>query len=1155
MRWAAEDGKSVSITSQYTKYAVGTSGTERPTSGWQDSIPTVPEGQYLWTWTYVLYSDGNSTNSYSVSRNGTAGKGIVGSTVDYQVSTSGTAIPTGQWVTSIPTVGKGLYLWTRTKTTYTSGDPTFSYSVSYIGLDGEAAKMVRVSGEQVMAYENDFTGTPTPSSIKVTATLTGTTGYQWSYCRTGQTSFTTLAGATGKTYTVTHDSALWGTGKAVTLRCTSGGASDELTIVKVSSGATGPAAYTVILSNESHTFQGTEAAAIAASTKCEVIVYKGATRIAATIGAITDLPTGMSVSPYDNGTTSAYFTVDVSSSMNKGSGTLSIPITADGQTFTRVFSYTVAFKGAGGEQGYGVVANVVRDNFNEAQWSVYGAIGHVDNWTGTADIRNGCRVGDLFTVSGTSTDGGRAHTATYRSDTASGTLHGVCIGHTVSDKGDKGDTGNGVASHTFHYLLTITPETPSATDSGWVLADTGDTTPEATSLYPYLWRKETITYTKNSSLNKTIISLVQVFTHGTRPQMLRQTVLDGDLDKWSFVSSAGEVVPCSNEANAFAMTIKDTMTAASYDLLRQIVRKANDIDAGSGMEEGKYYTLSFYERTRKMVNVFVDRKNNIIGKSLFVYLPAGRYRIRMSGHVNELAATNSAYCYAKLQESANTNNKTEATARAVYDTTSTSAQILNLTAAAKCEVVLSMWRATEASNLDKYGTGVINWFQIIPEADNTSSYLATYMTGGVVLVTKNQLVDGKVSILQKGDGEQRYAHGQSLLEHEDEDGWVRRWMCFYTQPKASWSTTTDAQVYFRNFGVPFVEITKPKLEMGVSPTEWCEHRLDDTMACSHNPCGTWSPTGTYYYCRGQRDVVRYYSASNSTAQTWWRMRERTNKAGYTSSTPPYNDSTHWEAANQLKFTVVDAMFAEEIFSDKITVGKLSTYNNDGHIDIEGGLINVYGKAGGKPQIIIGADASGNAVLSICDSKGGKVWDLSVKGLIGVDKIEAKMTASKFYLLSGIAQGSTFSATELTNVVTKISSGAALTSYYLFTASKQMNNGKVMGYFYGTNTSTLQTTEPKRGSTPLDGRYFVASTLTNLIPPTTNGFMPSGLYTTKTSNHFSTWPDGAPTMVYHCNLIRVVTGEMQAGTRYVEWTADKTYIKLYDNGTVWTKGSL
>ncbi len=68
-----EDGDSVTVTSSTIKYASSTSGTVRPTSGWQTTIPTVAAGSYLWTWTHIVFSDGSSTDMYSVSMMGKTG--------------------------------------------------------------------------------------------------------------------------------------------------------------------------------------------------------------------------------------------------------------------------------------------------------------------------------------------------------------------------------------------------------------------------------------------------------------------------------------------------------------------------------------------------------------------------------------------------------------------------------------------------------------------------------------------------------------------------------------------------------------------------------------------------------------------------------------------------------------------------------------------------------------------------------------------------------------------------------------------------------------------------------------------------------------------------------------------------------------------------
>lgn len=67
------NGSSVTISSQAVTYQTSSSGTTTPTGAWSSTIPTVPAGQYLWTRTVVTYSDGKSTTSYSISRNGTNG--------------------------------------------------------------------------------------------------------------------------------------------------------------------------------------------------------------------------------------------------------------------------------------------------------------------------------------------------------------------------------------------------------------------------------------------------------------------------------------------------------------------------------------------------------------------------------------------------------------------------------------------------------------------------------------------------------------------------------------------------------------------------------------------------------------------------------------------------------------------------------------------------------------------------------------------------------------------------------------------------------------------------------------------------------------------------------------------------------------------------
>lgn len=137
-----QNGTSVTVKSTSVTYQVGTSGTTKPTGTWSETVPTVENGQYLWTKTVVVYSDNKSTEAYSVSYKGTNGINgtsvkINSTSVTYQVSTSGTTKPTGAWSETVPTVPNGQFLWTKTVVTYSDGKSTESYSVSYKGTNGK----------------------------------------------------------------------------------------------------------------------------------------------------------------------------------------------------------------------------------------------------------------------------------------------------------------------------------------------------------------------------------------------------------------------------------------------------------------------------------------------------------------------------------------------------------------------------------------------------------------------------------------------------------------------------------------------------------------------------------------------------------------------------------------------------------------------------------------------------------------------------------------------------------------------------------------------------------------------------------------------------------------------------------------------------------
>ena len=92
-------------------------------SGHEATAPTDPMD---YTWVRVLGNTGRTGDPATLIR----------SAVEYQVSTSGTVVPSGNWSESIPAVPQGNYLWTRTTIQFNTGGIIQSYTNGRNGLDG-----------------------------------------------------------------------------------------------------------------------------------------------------------------------------------------------------------------------------------------------------------------------------------------------------------------------------------------------------------------------------------------------------------------------------------------------------------------------------------------------------------------------------------------------------------------------------------------------------------------------------------------------------------------------------------------------------------------------------------------------------------------------------------------------------------------------------------------------------------------------------------------------------------------------------------------------------------------------------------------------------------------------------------------------------------
>lgn len=381
---------------------------------------------------------------------GDTGKGVKSTSVAYQVSTSGTTVPTGTWSGSVPSASAGQYLWTRTIITYTDDTTSTIYSVGRMGTNGANG----TNGKSIGSVVNYYLATASSSGV-TTATSGWTTAVQ--------------SVSAAKKYLWNYEVVKYtdGTVASTTAPCIIGSYGDRGS--KGDKGDTGSTGNGIKSITE-HYAVSTSNSTVPTSWSSTVPTMTESNKYLWNYETIT----------YTNGTT-----VDTTKRVigvygNKGA------------------------TGATGSQGYSLVANVVRDAFTESQWTAYGTINHEETWSSTSGIRNGCRIGDMFAIVGTATDTKNAHVAYYRSNTASGDLKGLCISHTIiprgatgatgskGDKGDTGATGKGVKSTAVTY---------QASSSGTTIP-TGvwSATPPATSAdKPYFWTRTIITYTDNTT--------------------------------------------------------------------------------------------------------------------------------------------------------------------------------------------------------------------------------------------------------------------------------------------------------------------------------------------------------------------------------------------------------------------------------------------------------------------------------------------------------------------------------------------------------------------------------------------------------------------------------------------------------------------------------
>ena len=195
----------VGIKSTTVTYGVSNSASTKPAdTAWQSTIPTVSEGQYLWTRTIIDYTDDSiaDTVTYTYVKqgtkgdNGSAGSSVTVSSIQYQEGTSATVPPTNTWSNSVVSVADGKFLWTKTE----FSDGKIAYGVARQGVSGTNASLVNIIPS---AYYFKSTtgkdGTFTPEYIYVYPRFQNVTFGKWEYSIDGGVTWVAASGANGLT--------------------------------------------------------------------------------------------------------------------------------------------------------------------------------------------------------------------------------------------------------------------------------------------------------------------------------------------------------------------------------------------------------------------------------------------------------------------------------------------------------------------------------------------------------------------------------------------------------------------------------------------------------------------------------------------------------------------------------------------------------------------------------------------------------------------------------------------------------------------------------------------------------------------------------------------------------------------------------------------
>lgn len=989
VRWQASDGKGVTIVRKSVKYAKHDSGTTAPKDGWQDSIPSITDGAFLWTWTHIEYSDGNVTDAYSVSRQGIDGKGIKSSVTDYKQMENTNIAPeniTG-WGSFPTNLTDGWWLYTRQTVTYSDDATAVSYSVVQIGQGSYYAGLSEYyaawskSDEPPLGYPNKekepkvyYTEEEYPllfakgENVPITgvwksersqAILNSENPYLWN--------FEISRDSKGNQY-VTFPSLIGNFSKGIISiveayaisafdKPDKGGLfpsdierEEDWTNESLSAAPTDAKPYqwnrTTITYNDGDTDVHYHVSAIKSKGQAYVmlenemdsLLYDDAnTLISGSVSTVARFfYNGVDISEkfYKENSGNYRCFIEPSPSIgncslekagdkfivtvngiNDSTGHVNINFVYNDVTYTKKFTIKRIVGGA--KYQLECTPNVI--SYNETTKTLssllvvtrVAKIGSQGIYTKLATLVG---TGLYLRINGVKQEPNRLPSrdsitapsdpsqtkaltvellqGDYESDSGV-VIDTQDIPYAKTANGADGAQGNGIKSETHYCMFTMTFDQPTANDSGWVqLTDDNKNTFDSnkvTKRNRYLWLKKVYEY-DNGDI-RALVSLLSQYVDGVEANLLRETAFasDGDMEAWEMGENSVTYIAFNafGNNNAFVREM-DTDYVAGIDdtILRQYIKGENSEGI---ITPDTWYTLSFYARNNAYFTL--DKDSSINGKyaSYNVHLKKG---CEVSVNYN---FTN------------NTSYRIMMSYQCVGFEGSPKIEPLNESGVVRFTPSYSEEYTLHFGLVDSNN----NWIYV---SGNPLQVMHIQISRGMGIDAYASFMDIYSPIYHNGSG----VNGNYISWNLSEE-WQHCWVTFKSKSRGS----TGYISLLLNNASNTTYICMPKLEENTAATAWIENHLDRvTEQASHILAGDWNENTTYYYLQGVRQVVRYYNDSTKTEKRFYRLRKKTSPTGYKNSTPPYEDTEHWEVANHMPFFSSDFVLSEEIMAKIMQVVQL-----------------------------------------------------------------------------------------------------------------------------------------------------------------------------------------------------------------------------------------